>query len=96
MLKGEQVHIERRAESAERSWIVSRLRRELRENGDGMADSYLQIYDNGDGTCDVYLEPEEDDEMLRVIRGVKKTEGLKDDILRRYAEYSARAEVIKY
>ena len=61
-----------------------------------MADRYLQIYDNGDGTVDVYLEPEEDDEMLRVIRGVKKTEGLKDKILGEYEEWSAKAEIIKY
>lgn len=60
-----------------------------------MTDRFLQIYDNGDGTVDVYLEPEREDEMLRVIRGVEKAEGLEDEIMSRYAEWSAKAEAIR-
>ena len=61
-----------------------------------MTDRYLLIYDKGDGTVDVYLEPEEPDEMLRVIRGVERKEGLEEDIQAHYAEWSAKAEAIRF
>ena len=59
-----------------------------------MGDRFYAIYDNCDGTVDIYLEPEAPEEMLRVVRGAERIKNIEEDIQNRYAEYSAKAQVI--
>lgn len=68
---------------------------------------FYEIHDNGDGTVDIYLDkgrtfPMTDDltgatdwdGCFRVVKGVTVTDGLEEDIRKRYEDWYEAAEVI--
>ena len=73
----------------------------------GRPRSFYEIRDNGDGTADIYLDrgtvfPMTDeltgetdwDAECRVVKGVTLFDGIEEDIRRRYEDWYASAEVI--